>query len=179
MNFCIYMAMQSTLLVVAVAYLLFGNAVVAQTLYSRNLRVPESNQSSDDSVVVDGGSSNTSVRELAVDALNADDDSQNGKNTTTTATGGGGGAGAHDKAAADGAPSTLSSAAAIVAAGGKPKAGSTFTESLAPPRNSPSHTWCRVHPRQFQVRARGYDKHKRKDPSLSAIYEPIAVDVFW
>ncbi len=73
-----------------------------------------------------------------------------------------------------------SAAAALVKAGGKPTPGFTFTEVFTEPRLSPSHTWCRVDHRQFNVRVGpDYNRYKKKAPSGPPIYEPFAVDVFW
>lgn len=62
---------------------------------------------------------------------------------------------------------------------GKPIPGFTFTQVDTEPRLSPPHTWCKVDPRQFNVRVGpDYNRFKRKAPSGRAIYEPFAVDVF-
>mmetsp|Transcript_9107 Transcript_9107/g.13579 ORF Transcript_9107/g.13579 Transcript_9107/m.13579 type:complete len:603 (+) Transcript_9107:42-1850(+) len=64
-------------------------------------------------------------------------------------------------------------------ASGKPIPGFTFTRVDTDPRLSPPHTWCKVDPRQFNVRVGpDYNRFKRKAPSGQAIYEPFAVDVF-
>lgn len=61
-----------------------------------------------------------------------------------------------------------------------PPPGITFNEVFTSPNSSQAHTWCKCDHKLFNVRiGPDYNRFRKKAPSVTPLFEPFAVDVFW